>query len=72
MVRWGMRRSCPLLEAAYAKAHEDAAGSGLHAGFAAETLYLTKLLTEMVFFQRRRARAGGAGVLRGSVTTGAG
>jgi RNA polymerase sigma-70 factor (ECF subfamily) len=36
------------LEVAYAKAHEDAAGSGPHAGFAAEVLHLTKLLTELV------------------------
>ena len=36
------------LEVAYAKAHEDAAGSGSHAGFAAEMLHLTKLLTELV------------------------
>jgi RNA polymerase sigma-70 factor (ECF subfamily) len=36
------------LEIAYAKAHEDAAGSGRHAGFAAEMLQLTKLLSALV------------------------
>jgi len=36
------------LEVAYAKAHEDAAGGGSHAGFAAEMLHLTKFLTELV------------------------
>lgn len=35
------------LEVAYAKAHEDAAGSGPHAGFAAEMLHLTRLLAEL-------------------------
>ncbi len=35
------------LEVAYSKAHEDAAGTGAHAGFAAEVLHLTKLLTEL-------------------------
>jgi len=36
------------LEVAYAKAHEDAAGSSPHAGFAAEVLHLTQLLTKLV------------------------
>jgi RNA polymerase sigma-70 factor (ECF subfamily) len=36
------------LEVAYSKAHEDASGAGSHAGFAAEMLHLTKLLTELV------------------------
>ncbi|HLZ05470.1 MAG TPA: sigma-70 family RNA polymerase sigma factor [Bradyrhizobium sp.] len=36
------------LEIAYAKAHEDAAGSGPHAGFASEVLHLTKLLAHLV------------------------
>ncbi len=36
------------LEVAYAKAHEDAAGSGRHAGFAREMLEVTALLTEML------------------------
>jgi RNA polymerase sigma-70 factor (ECF subfamily) len=36
------------IEIAYAKAHEDAAGSGRHAGFAAEMLQLTKLLCTLV------------------------
>jgi RNA polymerase sigma-70 factor (ECF subfamily) len=35
------------LEIAYAKAHEDAGGTGAHAGFAAEMLHLTRLLTEL-------------------------
>ncbi len=35
------------LEVAYSKAHEDAAGGGRHAGYAAEMLHLTKLLTEL-------------------------
>ena len=35
------------LEIAYAKAHEDASGTGVHAGFAAEMLHLTNLLTEL-------------------------
>lgn len=36
------------LEIAYSKAHEDASGTGLHAGFAAEMLHLTKLLADLV------------------------
>jgi RNA polymerase sigma-70 factor, ECF subfamily len=36
------------LEIAYAKAHEDAAGTGRHAGFAAEMLQLTKLLSALL------------------------
>ena len=36
------------LEIAYSKAHEDAAGSGRHAGFAAEMLSLTALLASMM------------------------
>ncbi len=36
------------LEVAYSKAHEDAAGSGRHAGFAAEMLALTALLASMM------------------------
>ena len=36
------------LEIAYAKAHEDAAGSGRHAGFASEMLEVTALLAEML------------------------
>lgn len=36
------------LEVAYSKAHEDAAGSGRHAGFAAEMLALTALLARML------------------------
>lgn len=36
------------MEVAYAKAHEDAAGSGRHAGFAREMLEVTLLLTEML------------------------
>ncbi|MBV8921065.1 RNA polymerase sigma factor [Bradyrhizobium sp.] len=36
------------LEIAYARAHEDAAGSGAHAGFAAEVLHLTKILTHLI------------------------
>lgn len=36
------------LEIAYSKAHEDAAGAGPHAGFAAEMLDLTKLLAELL------------------------
>ena len=35
------------LEVAYAKAHEDAGGTGPHAGFAAEVLNLTRLLAEL-------------------------
>ena len=36
------------LEIAYSKAHEDAAGAGPHAGYAAEMLWLTSLLAELV------------------------
>jgi len=36
------------LEIAYSKAHEDAAGAGPHAGFAAEMLDLTRLLAELL------------------------
>jgi RNA polymerase sigma-70 factor, ECF subfamily len=36
------------LEIAYARAHEDAAGTGRHAGFAAEVLHLTDLLTRLL------------------------
>jgi len=36
------------LEVAYAKAHEDAAGAGPHAGYAAEMLVLTRILTELL------------------------
>ncbi|MBA4796318.1 MAG: sigma-70 family RNA polymerase sigma factor [Rhizobiales bacterium] len=36
------------LEVAYAKAHEDAAGSSRHAGFAREMLEVTALLAEML------------------------
>ncbi len=36
------------LEVAYSKAHEDAAGAGPHAGFAAEMLRLTKLVVTLV------------------------
>jgi RNA polymerase sigma-70 factor (ECF subfamily) len=36
------------LEVAYAKAHEDAAGAGRHAGYAAEMLELTRVLAEML------------------------
>jgi RNA polymerase sigma-70 factor (ECF subfamily) len=36
------------LEVAYAKAHEDAAAAGPHAGYAAEMLDLTRALTEML------------------------
>lgn len=36
------------LEVAYSKAHEDAAGAGRHAGFAAEMLALTALLASMM------------------------
>jgi RNA polymerase sigma-70 factor (ECF subfamily) len=36
------------LEVAYAKAHEDAAGTGRHAGYAREMLEVTALLTEML------------------------
>ena len=36
------------IEIAYAKSHEDAAGAGAHAPYAAEVLELTRLLVEMV------------------------
>jgi len=36
------------LEIAYAKAHEDAAGTGRHAGYAAEMLELTRVLAELL------------------------
>jgi RNA polymerase sigma-70 factor, ECF subfamily len=36
------------LEVAYSKAHEDAAGAGSYAGFAAEMLHLTKLLVDLI------------------------
>ena len=36
------------LEIAYAKAHEDAAGAGPHAGYAAEMLDLTRLVAELL------------------------
>src|SRR5262249_61127167 len=36
------------LEVAYVKAHEDAAGAGRHAGYAAEMLELTRVLAEML------------------------
>ena len=36
------------LEVAYSKAHEDAAGAGPHAGYAAEILELTRVLTELL------------------------
>jgi RNA polymerase sigma-70 factor (ECF subfamily) len=36
------------IEVAYSKAHEDAAGAGVHSGFAAETLSLVRVLAEML------------------------
>jgi RNA polymerase sigma-70 factor (ECF subfamily) len=47
---WGERLAAVLstLEVAYAKAHEDAAGSGRHAGFAREMLEVTALLCDML------------------------
>src|SRR5262249_25306189 len=36
------------LEVAYAKAHEDAAGAGPHAGYASEILELTRVLAELL------------------------
>lgn len=36
------------LEVAYAKAHEDAAGAGAHAGYALEMLELTRVLTKLL------------------------
>ncbi|MDG2530871.1 RNA polymerase sigma factor [Caulobacter endophyticus] len=46
---WPQRLSAVLstLEVAYAKAHEDAAGSGAHAGYAREILDLTAALAEL-------------------------
>lgn len=48
--RWPERLEAVLstLEIAYSKAHEDASSAGSHAGFAAEMLHLTKLLTDLV------------------------
>lgn len=47
---WGERLDAVLstIEIAYAKAHEDAAGAGRHAGYAAEMLSLTGLLATLV------------------------
>lgn len=47
---WAERLASVLstIEVAYAKAHEDAAGSSRHAGFACEMLDLTALLAEML------------------------
>jgi RNA polymerase sigma-70 factor, ECF subfamily len=47
---WAERLAAVLstLEVAYAKAHEDAAGSGPHAGFAREMLEVTALLADML------------------------
>ncbi len=47
---WAERLAAVLstLEIAYAKAHEDAAGTGRHAGFAREMLEVTALLAEML------------------------
>ncbi|MCY1665108.1 RNA polymerase sigma factor [Rhizobium sp. SL86] len=47
---WAERLAAVLstLEVAYAKAHEDAAGSSRHAGFAREMLEVTALLCEML------------------------
>ncbi|KQW32050.1 RNA polymerase subunit sigma-24 [Rhizobium sp. Root274] len=47
---WAERLAAVLstLEVAYAKAHEDAAGTGRHAGFAREMLEVTALLAEML------------------------
>jgi RNA polymerase sigma-70 factor (ECF subfamily) len=47
---WAERLAAVLstLEVAYAKAHEDAAGTGRHAGFAREMLEVTALLTEIL------------------------
>ncbi len=36
------------IEIAYSKAHEDAAGAGPHAGYAAELLELTRVLAELL------------------------
>ena len=47
---WAERLDAVLstLEIAYAKAHEDAAGAGPHAGYAAEMLTLTQLLARLL------------------------
>lgn len=47
---WTQRLSAVLstLEVAYAKAHEDAAGAGAHAGYAPEMLDLTAALVELL------------------------
>ncbi|WP_286364286.1 DUF6596 domain-containing protein, partial [Azospirillum sp. B4] len=47
---WPERRDAVLstLEVAYAKAHEDAAGAGPHAGYATEILGLTQVLAELL------------------------
>ena len=47
---WAERLDAVLttLEIAYAKAHEDAAGASPHAGYAAEMLDLTRVLTELL------------------------
>jgi RNA polymerase sigma-70 factor (ECF subfamily) len=48
--RWAERLDAVLstLEVAYAKAHEDAAGAGAHAGYGPEMIGLTGTLTELV------------------------
>jgi RNA polymerase sigma-70 factor (ECF subfamily) len=47
---WAVRLEAVLctLEIAYAKAHEDAAGSGAHAGYADEMLGLTRVLADLI------------------------
>jgi RNA polymerase sigma-70 factor (ECF subfamily) len=47
---WPQRLDAVLstLEVAYAKAHEDAAGAGPHAGYASEMLELTRVLAELL------------------------
>lgn len=47
---WGERLEAVLstVEVAYAKAHEDAAGTARHAGYAAEMLGLAELLTRLI------------------------
>ncbi len=47
---WGERLEAVLstLEVAYSKAHEDAAGSGPHAGYATEMLELTRVLATLL------------------------
>lgn len=47
---WAERLDAVLasVEIAYAKAHEDAAGTGEHAGFASEMLALTRVLAELM------------------------